>query len=169
MISNHGPEKISERVAQACGAIAACMGAVVLVCWAVGRGTMTALGEHYIPMAPNTALLFALLGCVLVVYHGRTASRHIRRGVAAVALFSMILAGATLFDIFSGHALCVDRLFVRITEILGAVPKGHMSAVTACCFLLTGAAVLLLLRQAVAATAILGTIIIVVGWINVAG
>ena len=50
------------RIVLVCGAITAGAGALILVGWAIGSDALTAIGTGYIPMAPNTALLFALLG-----------------------------------------------------------------------------------------------------------
>jgi len=51
------------------------------------------MGTNYIPMAPNSALLFALLGSAMLVREVWPVSRVIHRIAAAAALLSAVVAG----------------------------------------------------------------------------
>ncbi len=149
------------RIVLVCGAITAGAGALILVGWAIGSDALTAMGTGYIPMAPNTALLFALLGSAVLVRELWPANRGIHRAAAASALFSAIVAGVTLIGVVIG--LNIDDSLFRTTRMLGAVPIGRMSQVTAFCFVLAGISLLLLEWQARALAAIPGTLITLVG------
>jgi PAS domain S-box-containing protein len=167
MSLNHGSGGVLGRIVLVCGALTASAGALILVLWAFGRESLTAMRTGYIPMAPNSALLFALLGSAVVIREVWPASRAIRRAVAAVALFSAVLAGVTLI----GFAidLNIDDLFFRTTRMLGKVPIGKMSPVTAFCFALAGVSLLLLEYQVRTWAAILGTLITLVGSVCLIG
>lgn len=151
------------RVALVSGAVAAGVGALILVGWVIGRGELTALGTGYYPMAPNTALLFVLLGSAVLVRETRPDSRAIRRGVVAATASSVFLAGETLIGFAIGHDLKVDDWLFHTTRMLGETPMGRMSPVTAACFVLAGTSLLLSRSRTRARTAIPGIVIALVG------
>lgn len=163
------PRSVLGRIVLVCGAVAAGTGALALLGWVSGRGELTALGNGHIPMAPNTALLFTLLGSAVLLRETRPDSRAIRRGVVAVAAFSVFVAGATLIGFAIGHDLKVDDWFFRTTRMLGQTPIGRMSPVTAFCFVLAGASLLLSRSEIRARTSIPGTVITLVGSVAAMG
>ncbi|MBM4047142.1 MAG: hypothetical protein FJ279_18725, partial [Planctomycetes bacterium] len=55
----------SRWAAQACGAVAALLGALALVGWFTGWRLLTSFRPDYIPMAPNTAISFVVLSAGL--------------------------------------------------------------------------------------------------------
>ncbi len=151
------------RIVLVCGAVAASAGALTFAGWVIGQGEFTALGKGYIPMAPNTALLFTLLGSAVLFRETRPDSRAKRRGIVAAAAFSVFLAGETLIGFAIGHDLKVDDWFFRTTRMLGETPIGRMSPVTASCFVLAGASLLLPASQTRTRTALPGIVIALVG------
>jgi PAS domain S-box-containing protein len=140
---------------------------LTLVGWALGSDALTAMGTGYIPMAPNTALLFALLGSAVLVREIWPASRVMHRAVAVAALLSAVVAGVTLIGFVIG--LNIDDGLFRTTRMLGAVPMGRISPVTAFCFLLAGVSLLLLECQARTGAAIPGILITLVGAVCLMG
>ena len=167
MSLNPGARDILGQIVLVCGAITAGAGALILVGWALGSDALTAIGTSYIPMAPNTALLFALLGSAMLVCEVWPASRIIRRAAAAVALLSAVLGSVTLIGFVIG--LNIDDWLFRTTRMLGAVPIGRMSPVTAFCFVLAGVSMLLVECQARTWAAILGTLITLAGAVCLIG
>jgi signal transduction histidine kinase len=157
------PRSVLGRIVLVCGAVVSGAGALSLVGWVTGRGELTALGKGYIPVAPNTALLFTLLGSAVLVRETLPESRAIRHGVVAAAAFSVFLAGGTLIGFAIGHDLKLDDWFFRTTRMLGETPIGRMSPVTASCFVLAGASLLLSGSQTRARAAIPGIVIALVG------
>lgn len=152
-----------------CGSVTAGVGALVFAGWGVGWGEFTGLRVDYIPMAPNTALLFALLGGALVVGETWPGSTVIRRSTAATALFSLALAGVTLISLAVGHDLGIDQWLFSTKATRGRVPIGHMSPVTAFCFVLAGASLLSQQHRAGTRTGAIGTMIALVGLVSVMG
>ena len=53
------------------GVVTLVLGAVALSGWFIGSTRLTSVHPDYIPMAPNTALCFTLLGLLLFLLPGR--------------------------------------------------------------------------------------------------
>src|SRR3989304_2392102 len=70
MSLNPDSRGVTGRVVRICGAITAGAGVLALVGWALNWDTLKAMGPNYIPTAPNTALLFALLGSAVLAPPG---------------------------------------------------------------------------------------------------
>jgi PAS domain S-box-containing protein len=167
MSLNPGSRGVTGRVVVVCGAITGGAGVLILVGWAIGSDALTAMGTGYIPMAPNTALLFVLLGSAVLVREVWSASRGIHRAAAAAAVFSAVVAGVTLIGFAIG--LNIEDWLFRTTRMLGAVPIGRASPVTAFCFVLAGVSLLLLECEARTWAAILGILITLVGSVCLMG
>ncbi|MDO8595189.1 MAG: PAS domain S-box protein, partial [Sulfuricaulis sp.] len=167
MRSNPGPRGVPGRIVLVCGAITAGIGALILVGWALGWDALTTMGTRYIPMAPNSALLFVLLGSAVLVREVWPASRVIHRAAMVAALFSAVVAGVTLIGFLIG--VNIDDWLFRTARMLGAVPIGRMSPVTAFCLVLAGVSLLLLECQARMWAAILGTLVMLVGSVCLIG
>jgi serine phosphatase RsbU (regulator of sigma subunit) len=98
-----------------------------------GLESLASVRRDYIPMAPSTALAFAILGAVLL-FRGR---RFFRRPVpeTLLAIVAVVAAGK-LLEFFSGVSLGVEEKLVADPAMFGAVQKGRMSPITALNFLL---------------------------------
>ena len=164
---NPASRGILGRIVLVCGAITAGVGVLILLGWASGLDAVTAMGTRYIPTAPNTALLFAVLGSAVLVRELWPASRIMHRTAVAAALFSAVVASVTLAGFATG--LNIDDWLFRTTRMLGAVPIGRMSPITAFCFVLAGVSLLLLEWRSMAWAAILGTLIALAGAVCLMG
>jgi PAS domain S-box-containing protein len=160
---------VFDRVALICGAISICIGGVGLVGWAVGLRVLTAVRLDYIPMAPNTGLIVILLGCALFSGIAWSRNRTIRIAIAGISFLCIIVAGLTLIGIVIGIDLKIDYLLLTTTGTIGTVPVGHMSPVTAICFLLGSAALLLFLFKKNHLVSLLGTVIALIGGVMLIG
>jgi PAS domain S-box-containing protein len=123
-----------ERISQLCGLFVAIISGSALIGWFTGSDTLRGFRASYIPMAPNTALLFLLLGILLTIFTDR-----LRRSVLlarAGALFAGVLVVARLSEYFTGADLKVDQWFFRFPgERFGLAPVGKMAFFTAITFL----------------------------------
>jgi two-component system cell cycle sensor histidine kinase/response regulator CckA len=117
------------------GVTLAVIGAVVLLGWLTGARALTAVGHGYMPMAPNTAALFLLLGASLFAL---TVPMHRARLLARCAIaLTFVMAGAHLAEYVAGAELGVDRwLFSVAGESVGLAPVGKMAFFTALAFFL---------------------------------
>ena len=131
-------QSIANLIAQTSALITFAVGFLALAGWALGRPILASWQQGRIPMAPDTALLFLLLGTA-VFCNARTPANHPVRlaGLAvgsAVALLALVLFVLSIQGIFPD----VEHLGFNIAEAEGSVRSGHMSPATAVCFQIGG-------------------------------
>lgn len=126
-----------------CALLTAVLGGMTLVGWVSGWETLASIRQNYIPMAPSSALAFALLGMVMVLRERRVMLSFLPKVLLAVVA---VVAGGKLFEFFSGVSLGVEELMVADPQMFGVVKKGRMSPITALNFLLICAAIYCLPR-----------------------
>lgn len=110
------------------------IGAAALAGWFAGSVVLKGIGAGYIPMAPNTALVFILIGAVLLILvrNSRRVTFLARSGITV----AIILILARLSEYVTGIDLKVDRwIFSFPVERLGLAPIGKMALFTALNFL----------------------------------
>lgn len=133
-----------------CSIITVLFGAVGLTGWIVNRPILGSFGSRYIPMSPNVALAFILLGMGLFFQLTGSSSRSARVSLLSIALLVSFVAIANLISFLTGFQTGVEELFPR--QILSLDSRrygaGPMSPLAAGNFLLDCAAVVLLLRAA---------------------
>jgi len=123
-----------------CGGAAAAVGAAALAGWATGHPTLLGFRAVYIPMAPNTALAFLVLGSGLIAmtFGGHRPRLFAGAGGAAVALVGALRAS----EYALGGGLDVDAWFLRVPGgKFGLAPIGKMSLATAVAFVASGGSV----------------------------
>jgi PAS domain S-box-containing protein len=126
-----------------CAAFVAGVGLVALLGWVFELPVLASLGSGLIPVAPSTAEMFILYALAVFLranlpFHRRTywAGLTINAGGALIA--------ALLFVVSSlGIRLEAEHLGFSIQHAPGVTPVGHMSPVTAFCFLLSSLSYLL--------------------------
>lgn len=133
----------AERVSVACSLVVMFLGVLTLSGWLTGLEALASLRQRYIPMAPSTALAFALLGTA-VIFQFRTGWQRSIAGffTACVALMAIV----KLAESAGGHSFGLDEIFVATPEQFGMVRKGRMAPLTAFNFALATSALLCLLR-----------------------
>jgi two-component system, NtrC family, sensor kinase len=134
----------SARLKTVCGLVAAAIGLSALAGWGTGHRVLAGIRSDYIPMAPNTAVGFLLLGIALVTMPGN--ARGVWRRALAVGGAGFV-AGLVAFAL-AEYALAIDLgiagWFYRVpTERLGQAPLGKMAVFTALTFGAASMAVLL--------------------------
>ncbi|MEW6721392.1 MAG: PAS domain S-box protein [Thermodesulfobacteriota bacterium] len=116
--------------------IAAGMGLVAILGWIVRSPFLTGFGPANIPMAPSTAVLFALLGGASYLRDRYPSHPGMRRaGTLAVAACSAASFSIGVLS-FSGIHPALEHLGMTIDGTIQGLPLGHMSPVTAAYFLL---------------------------------
>ncbi|MHB8205191.1 MAG: PAS domain-containing protein, partial [Desulfomonilaceae bacterium] len=163
------PKDVLAGVVLVCGTITAIIGGLVLVGWVLGWGVLTSVRTDYIPMAPNTAILFTLLGIALVVGEVWPANHIIRTSVNWAGLLTLIVTGMSLIGSAFGLNLEIGHWLLPSTGTFGGGPIGRMSPISSFSFIFSGAALLLLGRQTRDPAGILGAVVMFVGWVNVTG
>jgi PAS domain S-box-containing protein len=118
------------------GAIVLVLGFVALLGWLLDLPLLRGFGADTVPMAPSTALLFIAYGVVLGLRARQEMGRRaalasgVIGGVAAVAAVVLLVLSSL------GIRTPVEHLGMAITGDVRGTPVGHMSPVTAACFLL---------------------------------
>jgi two-component system, NtrC family, sensor kinase len=133
------------RVTQACGAFVALVGVAAVAGWTTGQAALVSFRASYIPMAPNTALAFIVLGVGLfAVATGSRGSRLVAGlGAGLVGLVGIL----RLIEQVGGGGLAVDDWFIRVRGgQIGHAPIGKMSLPTAIAFVAASGAVVALAR-----------------------
>jgi len=145
------------------------VGGFSLFGWFINSHFLRGFLPNYIPMAPNTALLFIILGAMLALSGStvRRVLRIIRLGTGAIVL----LVAIRLCEYFTSTDLGVDQWLFRFpTEKLAFAPVGKMAFATAGTFLFAALALFLLTfpPQRRALTDVAKGLSIVVGFIGLA-
>jgi len=123
------------RVSQACGAIVIFISVAALVGWLTGSVILKGFRAAYIPMAPNTTVVFVLSGLCLIVT-GSRAHRFSRLARVAIAV-AAVLTVARMSEYLTSLELRVDHwIFHFPTDSIGLAPVGKMAFLTALTFLL---------------------------------
>ncbi|MEW6666530.1 MAG: PAS domain S-box protein [Thermodesulfobacteriota bacterium] len=126
------------RIAPVCGFLAAGIGFVALFGWVAGLPLLHSYGADRIPMAPSTALLFVLYG-VAAVLRSRSHPDTVLHRIGKVVVYACTLASLLLFVLSCmGIHPQAEHLGIRIVGAVNGAPVGHMSPLTAFCFVLAG-------------------------------
>jgi PAS domain S-box-containing protein len=152
-------------VIRACAAFTAAIGGVALLGWMTGRLEVASLGAGKVAMAPSTAFMFVMLAAAIrfISFTPRRVAAFTGLIVnAAVTLLSLIL----IFLASQGIHTALEHPGFTIIDSDGKTPAGHMSPITAICFLLASLSYLILLsaptvrpRRAAAACLFAGVLI----------
>src|SRR5437868_9689619 len=130
------------RISQACGVLVMLIGAGALIGWLINATTLKGIRSAYIPMAPNTALVFLLFGGCLTIVGGKPLKfLHIIRTIVAVGA---VLVLARMSEYLTSLEFRVDHWLFRFpSEQFGLAPVGKMAFFTAVTLLLLGASLFL--------------------------
>jgi PAS domain S-box-containing protein len=162
------------RMTAVSGGLTMIAGAVALLGWISGLRILASLRSDYIPMAPDSAVLFILFGSILLSGTYQP-NRQIYRSftIAIVCLISTY--GALKFvEYFVKADLTFEGLLFPITETLGFFPLRRMSPFSGLLFLIVGIAVLLKIvsrksHKMKDAAGGLGIVVVITGFIATTG
>ena len=127
---------------QGCGAIAAGLGFLAILGWIANLPRLASFGPNNIPMAPSTALLFLWFGIGTITL-ARARGNHSAHRLGMTIGFLGIIVALPLFFLSSLDIHPeFERLGIRIAVSTDGVPIGHMSPLTAFCFVLSGLSLL---------------------------
>ena len=105
---------------------------------------LASIRSNYVPMAPNTAIVFIILGCALFIFAQRPLHRIARGFCKIVAISDLIVSFLILVQYFSAVNPGINPLLFKTTETLNNFPIGVMSPITAGNFFLAGISLLVL-------------------------
>lgn len=132
-----------ERLLLFCGLLVVIISCLTIAGWLTGSDALRAIRTGYIPMAPNTALLFLILGTLVGLYS--LAPDRLLLATRAGAVVAISLVVARLCEYITGAELKVDHWFFAFpSERMGLAPVGKMAFFTAVSFFLLALAILLM-------------------------
>ncbi len=133
---------------RAAGLVTMAFGLLALLGWVLGWMPLASFGADRVPMAPSTAALFLLYGAALGVRARAPLSSLAHRFSAALAGLGL-LAALVLFTLgWRQVQWAGEHLGLEISGTVQGAPLGHMSVVTAVCFVLAGVSFLASLSPA---------------------
>ena len=130
-------------ISQACGIVVILISLTALIGWFSGSPTLKGIRAGYIPMAPNTAIVFLLLAAAALTL---TATKSLRfRNIARITIgIATVLVGARMSEYLTSIELRVDQwLFNFPSEAIGLAPVGKMAFLTSLTLLLLSASLFL--------------------------
>src|SRR5947207_11105779 len=94
------------RISQACGVAAILVSLTALIGWFTGSSVLKGIRPGYIPMAPNTAIVFLLLAASLIVTS--TKSSRFKNIARVTIVFAAVLVVARMSEYLTSLELRVD-------------------------------------------------------------
>ena len=127
-----------------CGLATLVIGVAGLIGWLTNNPILTQFRSDSIPIAPNTAAGFIVMGgSVLALSAAKGVWR--RRIASSAAGVAVLVAALRLLEFLTGHELGVDRWLLNVPAgSFGLAPVGKMAFFTALSLLTSGVAALLL-------------------------
>jgi len=133
-------------LSQVCAASAAVTGLLAIIGWITGYLILSGFGSP-VPMAPSTALLFILFGSAIFSHILNPINRTMRLSGISIGLIGVLAAVLLFFLSYQGIYLDAEHFGIPINGTAAGVPIGHMSPLTAFCFVLVGCSFLALLSS----------------------
>ncbi|HYF36554.1 MAG TPA: PP2C family protein-serine/threonine phosphatase, partial [Prosthecobacter sp.] len=142
-----------------CAGLVLLLSGLTITGWVTGFQLLASVREKYIPMAPSTALCFALFAAALL-FQVRTRLRNgwFVRGLGIV-VFSVALA--KLLELMFSFGFGIDAWLVRDPATFGAVLTGRMAPLTAVNFLVLTIGFLLITTRWYRWAGLLGSLVTV--------
>ena len=129
------------------GVLSFSLGFVALAGWFLKIPAITSFGSNYIPMAPDTALLFTLFGLILFLYTLLPYNYLVLRSGKIFAIISLIVSISLFYLSYTGNHPKIEHLGLSFAGEFSDAPVGHMSPLTALCFGLSALFLLVFLSQ----------------------
>lgn len=131
--------------ASICGGVVASLGMLGFFAWISGLHILSSISPAYIPMAPDTAVIFATLGLSLVLAARRMLPHPGRAFLALIAAFASVYGLLKFVEYFVKVDLTFESGLFPVADQLGSFPINRMSPITGALFLLCGIALALIL------------------------
>ncbi len=125
---------LTKTLPQVFGVSAAAIGFVALLGWILGLPLLASFGAGLIPMAPSTALLFVMFGVAVFFCNRMPQNRATYLMGVVIGATGAVTALLLFFSSSAGIYLQIEYLGLSISGAVDGSPIGHMSPVTAICF-----------------------------------
>ncbi|MBW4053877.1 MAG: GAF domain-containing protein [Proteobacteria bacterium] len=137
------------RLLRSCGVASLAFGCTAMAGWLLNAPFLASLGQGFVPMAPSTAILFALYGIGILISPRVTCGRRTTLLFQSIFTFGALISATLLVLSISGIFLNIEHLGFHTMGAIDGTPIGHMSPITAFTFLLISGLIVPLVRRAV--------------------
>lgn len=117
--------------------------ALSLIGWVFGLTILTSIKQHYIPIAPSTALCFLVVSISFLTYLF-IPNTFFRTIAVCCSSLTMLIASILLISFFTGIIIETEQLGLVQPLSSNLSHRGHMSPVTAGMFIVASLGILLL-------------------------
>lgn len=119
-----------------CGLLTTLFGVMAIAGWIFNIPILASLDSSKIPMAPSTALFFTIYGILIIAHRHFKINQTFRSIEFIIVILGFLISSFLLVSSSSKIYFNAEHLGFSINKIVNGIIIGHMSPVTAFCFLL---------------------------------
>ena len=169
VLKRHSKDFWLNRAVLVCAYSTIIIGLVVLSGWYLGLIEIISLGQMYVPMAEEAALLFILTGIALDLIRRNTQNKFWHYFLICSSGLIGIVTLLALIDFGTSYRWDLSNFIGQSDAFKLRILTGKMSPVTAICFLFVSIAILLLRTKARKYSIIFSSFVLFVGYTIVVG
>src|ERR1035437_1530468 len=134
---------------QVCGLLAVFLGCSAIIGWIFDITQLASFDSSKIPMALSSAVLFVACGFIIFFHNRLPPSRIVSWVGIAFSSVEVLFALLLLYLSLNGIRPDAEHLGIKMNVVVDGLIVGHMSPITAFCFVLVGLSVLIMLTKTV--------------------
>jgi PAS domain S-box-containing protein len=127
-----------------CSLLVAIMGILAIVGWILDIPQLASFDPCLIPMALSTAVLFVTFGLIIFFHNQLPSSRIMFRVELVISSIGILVALLVLYFSLNGIRPDIEHLGMKMNGVFDKSVAGHMSPVTAFCFILVSLSFLII-------------------------
>jgi len=127
-----------------CPLLAITLGILAILGWIFDIPQLASFNSNLIPMAFSTSILFIAYGLIIFFHNQLFSSRIMFRVVVVISSIGMLIALLLLYFSLNGIRPDIEHLGMKINGVVDGLVAGHISPVTAFCFVLISSSFLIM-------------------------
>ena len=144
MKDDNKKEPIINIFIKVCSLLATTLGILAILGWIFDITQLAGFDPGVIPMPLSTAVLFVVYGLIIFFHNRLSSSRIMSRVEVVISSIGILVALLFLYFSLSGIRPDVEHLGMKIHGTVNVLVAGHMSPVTAFCFVLVSLSFLMM-------------------------
>ncbi|MDP1844560.1 MAG: hypothetical protein Q8K64_14185, partial [Sediminibacterium sp.] len=130
-----------------CSALIISLLGIVEIGLMIGLKNLSSLGEDFIPMPEEGALLFLMLSVACILLTTIPTNKYARNAILLICIFVMLVSIITLIDIATNYHLNWSNFIQRDSIAVNDTITGRIANLGAICFIIASTAMLLILKN----------------------
>ena len=151
------------------GALTVVIGVMILAGYILGNYFIFNLGKDYIPMADETALLFIIIGIVLLLIDKSRTNSKLHYLILALSIFVGLIGILASIDVMTNYTYNFSEILGGNHNLISNMLIGKMSVITAIIFILFSISLILLIYKNEKISAAISSLIVFIGYILING